>query len=189
MLQRLACVCSRHGNEGSHLEAQRLSVQTGVESVFTSRPVFLFDIFVFLCYYENMKVTTQKWIDLARADLDAAFVQFRYGGTRGSAYQIAVFHCHQAIEKILKAHLVEQDKEVPKIHDLTRLRVLSHLQFSVAQETMIDELQPHYLLPRYPDLPFASQFSYTYNHKNTHTLLTKTKKLFVWLETMLVKKK
>jgi len=136
-----------------------------------------------------MKDVTKKWVAFARGDLEAAELQFQHGGTRGSAYQIAVFHCHQAIEKILKAHIVEQDKEVKKSHDLTQLRALTGLSMPDHLVECIDNLQPHYLIPRYPDLPFKPSFTFTYNRANTKIILNQTQELLLWLEQKLTQKK
>jgi len=136
-----------------------------------------------------MKEITRKWVLFARADLDAAELQFRYGGKRGSAYQIAVFHCHQAIEKLLKAHFIEQDKEVRKNHDLIQLRTEINLEFPKELSVIIENLHPHYLLPRYPDLAFRPAFSFSYTRSNTRKILSDTSKLFLWLERLLKKKK
>lgn len=137
----------------------------------------------------HMKEITKKWIELARADLDAAQTQFHHGKRQGSAYQIAVFHCHQAIEKILKAYLVERDIAVTKTHDLSYLHAKVGLDLPVAMSDFIARLNPHYLLPRYPDLPFSSSFSFTYNRKNVLTIITETHTLFLWLEKRLSMKK
>lgn len=57
-----------------------------------------------------LKETTRKWIDFAKADMEVADELFLYGKKIGSAYFACVFHCHQVIEKLLKAHLVESRK-------------------------------------------------------------------------------
>ena len=129
-----------------------------------------------------MKEITKKWIEFAKADLEAARVQLRYGPKRSSAYQVAIFHCHQAVEKILKAHLVEQDQEVKKSHDLTALRVSTGLFIPEHIQQHIDELQPHYLIPRYPDFPFMPEFSFRYNRSNARTILDHTQTIVLWLE-------
>lgn len=102
---------------------------------------------------------------------------------------VPVFHCHQAVEKLLKAYLVEQDREAKKIHDLTTLRTEIKIDIPGEYVDIIDELQPHYLIPRYPDLPFSPQFSFTYNKKSTEDIFKKTRKLFIWLEKKLMQKK
>ena len=142
-----------------------------------------------ICFLYPMKEITRKWAEFASADLEAAEVQLQHGSKRGSAYQVAVFHCHQAIEKILKAHLVEQDQEVKKIHDLTTLRASTKLSIPEKLIGYIDELQPHYLIPRYPDLPFTPKFSFTYNRKNVDSIFKRTQEVFIWLTNELTQKK
>jgi len=129
-----------------------------------------------------MKTITNQWLEFARADLDAAKVQFQHGPRQGSAYQITVFHCHQAIEKILKAYLIENDIPLHKTHDLTYLRSASRIKFPSKWIFFIDTLNPHYLYPRYPDLPFRPSFTFTYNRQNVLSILGKTEKLYLWLE-------
>lgn len=124
-----------------------------------------------------------------RADLEAAEVQLKYGKKSGSAFQISVFHCHQAVEKISKAFLLERKGDAPRIHDITRLRVLTGLHIPDDIVEAIDTLQPHYLIPRYPDMPFDPSFSFTYNKENTTHILNLTKKVFVWINNQLEPKK
>lgn len=131
----------------------------------------------------------KRWLSFAQADLEAAKVQLNHGKRRGSSYQIAVFHCHQAIEKILKAHLVAQDREVPKTHDLTALRVATGLAIPAHLVAFINALTPHYLLPRYPDLPFEPRFSFAYNERNAKNILRQTKETFLWLAHALTQKR
>ena len=65
-----------------------------------------------------MKNLTKDWIFMADRDLSAAEILFKedYPLTN-----IVVFHCQQAIEKYLKAFLVENDIPIIKTHDLVRL--------------------------------------------------------------------
>lgn len=136
-----------------------------------------------------MKATTEKWVEFARADLIAAQLQFTHGEQRGHAYQIAVFHCHQAIEKMIKASLNEQGKEVIRTHDLVRLLELSALPAPAPIAEFIDRLNPHYLPPRYPDLPFQPLFTFTYNRENTEQIINQTNETLLWLEKQLTSKK
>lgn len=136
-----------------------------------------------------MKEITKRWLEFAKADMDAAGVQLRHGKQRGSAYQVVVFHCHQAIEKILKAYLIEENHEIKKIHDVITLRTLAKIEIPENYQKYIDELHPHYLIPRYPDLPFAPTFSFTYNQKNVRQIYRNTKKVFIWLTKKLTQKK
>lgn len=136
-----------------------------------------------------MREITKKWVELSQADLIAAQTQFRYGPKKGSAYQIAVFHCHQAIEKTLKAYLVEKDIELRKTHDITYLRALTGLAMPEKIMAFIDTINPHYLFPRYPDLPFKPSFVFTYNRKNVSAIIAHTKQVTIWFENILTQKK
>lgn len=62
----------------------------------------------------NMKTSTKKWLNFVEADWQAVNILFANGQKMGSAYYICVFHCHQAIEKTLKALLVEQGKQLSR---------------------------------------------------------------------------
>jgi len=60
-----------------------------------------------------VKEETKEWVDRTEEDLFAAQVPFDRD-LRGPA----VFHCHLAVEKILKAHWIEQQEGVPpRTHD------------------------------------------------------------------------
>jgi HEPN domain-containing protein len=100
-----------------------------------------------------MKNLTKKWLDFARADLEAAEVLLKSGKTHWS-YQLCVLHCHQAIEKILKTVIVKNGDEVKKIHDLITLLKDSKLKLPEKFQEHIDQLNPHYQLPRYPDISY-----------------------------------
>ena len=65
-----------------------------------------------------MKKLTEEWLLYANNDLCAAetLIKEDYPLTN-----IVVFHCQQAIEKYLKAFLVENDIPIIKTHDLVRL--------------------------------------------------------------------
>ena len=129
-----------------------------------------------------MKTITKKWLDYAAADYQVAKVLLNDGKKLGAAYQAAVFHCHQSIEKMLKAVLTEQGRDVVKIHNLVRLMILTEVPFPANIETIVSDLNPHYIPPRYPDLDFAPQFSFTYNLKNTTHLIHQTNLVIIWLE-------
>ena len=65
-----------------------------------------------------MKRQTEDWVLYADRDLYAAEIMFKddYPLTN-----IVVFHCQQAIEKYLKAFLIEKDIPFTKTHDLVKL--------------------------------------------------------------------
>jgi HEPN domain-containing protein len=133
-----------------------------------------------------MKPILQKWIDYATSDLEVAGVLFKNGEKLGSAYQVCVYHCHQAIEKMLKAHLIKQSKPVIRIHDLIWLEEKTDLEIPMELHQFIRDLNPHYQVARYPDLPFTSNFIFSYKKITTLDILNKTKQLFLWLKEKLV---
>lgn len=60
----------------------------------------------------------KMWVDSSDADIEAAKVLLE---TRPHLNSIILFHCQQALEKILKALLIHQEIQVRKIHDLNKL--------------------------------------------------------------------
>jgi len=65
-----------------------------------------------------MKNLTKDWIFMADRDLSAAEILSK---ENCPLTNIVVFHCQQAIEKYLKAFLVENDIPIIKTHDLIKL--------------------------------------------------------------------
>lgn len=134
---------------------------------------------------ENSQFT--YWKEYSENDMKVAGILLKEGQKRGFAYQACVFHCHQAIEKMIKAILISQGKFPPKIHDLSALCEKIEKDIPGDIQTMIDEINPHYLRPRYPDLPFVPAFHFTYNKKNTEQIFNQTKNIFLWLKQILKK--
>ncbi|TAL41280.1 MAG: HEPN domain-containing protein, partial [Methylovulum sp.] len=67
-----------------------------------------------ICYTHLMKEETKPWLLQAKEHYDDAL--YLYDGSR---YSMAVYCCHQALEKILKAAIVEFANQIPpKIHNL-----------------------------------------------------------------------
>lgn len=59
-----------------------------------------------------------RWLEKARHDAAVAKLIVHAGG---GEFDIAAFHCQQAVEKLLKAYLVAVRQPFEKIHDLGRL--------------------------------------------------------------------
>src|SRR3989338_6267591 len=127
-----------------------------------------------------MDELAQKWLDLAEGDLEAAETLFENPKSQRS-YQIAVHHCHQAVEKLLKMMIVLTGREVAKIHDLSRLLELLDESLPGKLVDYIDELNPHYNVPRYLDLPSMGP-SFTYDNKAARYHVEKSKELFIWVK-------
>ncbi|MCK4781856.1 HEPN domain-containing protein [Candidatus Parcubacteria bacterium] len=91
---------------------------------------------------------TKKWIIKSQNDLESAKILYRENGPTDSL----CFHCHQAVEKILKGFLVFHKKEFPKIHDLILLLKLCE-KIDKNFKTLEKEasfLNRYYIEARYP---------------------------------------
>ena len=96
-----------------------------------------------------MKETTEVWLKFARSDFKVKELIFE----NDEIELIFAFHCQQAIEKLLKAILVENDIQPPKIHDLQRLIYLLPEKYKKQlskYKTELDTLSMIYIDSRYP---------------------------------------
>jgi HEPN domain-containing protein len=95
-----------------------------------------------------MKKQVEDWVLLADKDLYAAEIIIKddYPLTN-----IVAFHCQQAIEKYLKAYLIEKDVSLIKTHDLIKLndmtKEIKDLGIDEEKLTIINEV---YIESRYP---------------------------------------
>jgi len=63
-----------------------------------------------------------------------------------------LFFAHLAIEKMLKAHVTRQTKDIPpRIHNLIRLAEIAGLKLGPEQERFLREFEVYQLEGRYPD--------------------------------------
>ena len=77
-------------------------------------------------------------------------------------FRHSLFFAHLAIEKMLKAHVVNRTKDVPpKVHDIVRLAQLGGINLSKEQKNLLLEFRVYQLEGRYPDsqqLPLSTAF-------------------------------
>ncbi len=125
-----------------------------------------------------MKKITRKWLEFARKDLKDAEVLFN-----GKSYEGAIWHCHQAIEKTLKAVLVEKGFKLRKTHDLIGLIADAEIDLSKSISDFIDNLNPYYNPIRYPDAALEAKLSYSRN--SCQSILKATKEVIKWLKTLI----
>lgn len=126
-----------------------------------------------------MKDATKKWLPYIKADLTAADALINRSGKNRWTNTLALWHCQQAIEKTFKAILVEQNKEIFKIHDLARLNELTKIELSAKDLEFILKLNNYYLKSRYPDLIYAPLAKP--DNKLTLQIYSQTIKLHAWL--------
>lgn len=102
-----------------------------------------------------MKKITKKWLEFAENDLKNAGILFR-----GKSYPAVIWYCHQAVEKTIKAIIVEKGTRLRKTHDLIGLASDADLKLSKDIATFIDNLNPYYNPIRYPDAALESKLAY-----------------------------
>ncbi len=117
----------------------------------------------------------EYWIGTAEDDLEAV----KHLVDNSKTLQ-AMFYCHLAVEKTLKAHVAKQTGDVPpKIHNLKRLVELAGLNLSKEQKDVLNELMVFQQEGRYPEYypekPSQEIASTIYN--NTKILVTWLKKI------------
>jgi len=95
-----------------------------------------------------MKKQVKDWILLADKDLYAAEIIIKedYPLTN-----IVAFHCQQAIEKYLKAFIIEKDIPLIKTHDLIRLNgMINEVEKIAIDEKKLIIMNEVYIDSRYP---------------------------------------
>lgn len=120
-----------------------------------------------------MKKETKLWLDYAQDDLKSLEVMWkahRYGPT--------AFYCQQALEKIIKAGIIEfANERPPKIHDLFKLNQKAGIKIPKKWHKIMKLLTRHYYLVRYPDMVKA----YTGSRLKMTPIIKEVKELYQWL--------
>ena len=92
-----------------------------------------------------------------------------------------LFLAHLAIEKMLKAHVTRQTKDVPpRTHNLVRLAGIANLKLDSKQKEFLREFSIYQLEGRYPDfeqVPVDSGLA--------RDEVSKAKEIFLWLKMQL----
>ena len=125
-----------------------------------------------------MKKITKKWLEFANNDLHSAKVLLD-----SKEYENAIWHCHQAVEKTIKAIVVEKEIRLRKTHDLIGLVNDAKIDLSKSLSEFIDDLNPYYNPIRYPDAALESKFSY--NRQISQRIFQKSKEVIKWLKTLI----
>ena len=95
-----------------------------------------------------MKKQVEDWIQLADKDLYAAKIILK---NEYPLTNIVAFHCQQAIEKYLKAFLIEKGIPVIKTHDLITLNgVIKEMNDLGIDEKKLIIINEVYIESRYP---------------------------------------
>lgn len=91
---------------------------------------------------------SREWIVKAQNDLKSAEILYKEKGPTDSL----CFHCHQVIEKTLKAFLIFKKKKVPRVHDLIHLLNLCKKADNNLEKfsEKVSFLNRYYIETRYP---------------------------------------
>ncbi|MCL5991614.1 MAG: HEPN domain-containing protein [Bacteroidetes bacterium] len=115
------------------------------------------------------------WLNSANHDLDTAKVLFESG-----RYDWCLFIGHLVIEKILKAHYVNDiDKVPPKIHDLVRLSRYINIEFNEERLKILERFNDFHIEARYPDEKL--EFYKICTKEFTESNFKKIEEMYQWL--------
>lgn len=88
-----------------------------------------------------------EWAKLSNYDLETALAMQKAG-----RYLYVLFCCQQAVEKRLKAVVINVTDELPpKTHDLIRLKELAKIDITDKQQLFLRKLTTYYIGTRYPE--------------------------------------
>jgi HEPN domain-containing protein len=119
-----------------------------------------------------VKKATANWLKIAQYDLKVANDNFKAGNLVAS-----IEKCHNALEKLLKGIITENDEEPKKIHDL--LRLVSEASITNLQDDVKDtlqELNSIYVNTRYPEE--FELIQERLDEKRSKEILSETKRIF-----------
>jgi HEPN domain-containing protein len=94
-----------------------------------------------------MRGETKQWLNTANYDIETAKHMFATG-----RYIYVIFMCHLAIEKVLKALVVEETYRIPpKSHDLLLLADKAKVSLSTNFKEFIGIINTASIVTRYPE--------------------------------------
>jgi len=126
-----------------------------------------------------MKEAAHKWAEQARYDLETARAMLA-----AERHLYVLFCCQQAMEKALKALIVERSGEFPpRIHSLPRLAQSCELSLDDEVVEFLAELSAFYVQTRYPEEIESLGVGIT--HEKAEAAFTKTEETMQWLFSML----
>jgi HEPN domain-containing protein len=123
---------------------------------------------------------SKLWLDQGMDDLKGAQADHRTG-----RFYSAIFWCHQAVEKALKALFIEEIRDLtPKTHSLILLAEETSLPKIFHR--FLKDLGPKYVETRYPDV-IGDLPSHFYDAEMSGETLAKTEEVVQWIADRLSK--
>ena len=123
-----------------------------------------------------MDKIVSHWVERSKYDFDTAKAMLDTG-----RYLYVGYMCQQAVEKLLKALIAQQNKENLPIHNLNRLVEVAEIVnlLSFEQINFLAELTPFCIEARYGD--FKESLSEIIDEKKAKEVYQKTGDFFKWL--------
>ena len=124
-----------------------------------------------------MELPGELW--LAQADYDLSVAQLLY---QQEVYRYCVFFCHLALEKALKAMLMDilERDEPPHTHVLDRLARMAGIDIPEEYDRFITDLSNESVSARYPEP------SDVYNEEIAADVLSQPEEVYEWLKSRTV---
>ncbi|MBX3730130.1 MAG: HEPN domain-containing protein [Candidatus Sumerlaeia bacterium] len=120
-----------------------------------------------------------QWVELALYDIETARAMQRSG-----RFLYVLFCCQQAVEKAMKALVVQRTGGFPpRVHSLMRLAEAASLVVDEEQEMFLRELSNYYIETRYPE--DIASLAGRIEREQSAQVLTRTEELLVWLSLIL----
>ncbi|EKD56816.1 MAG: HEPN protein [uncultured bacterium] len=134
------------------------------------------DNFVIISSGVRRKNKTKNWLEIAESDLGLAKKLIKDSSWR---YYSPHF-CHQSIEKLLKAIIVEKSEDLPPyIHKLKKLSEIAKIKLSSKQIEWILTLDPLYISTKYPEE--LNKIKKECDEKFVSNVYKNTQEIFKWL--------
>jgi HEPN domain-containing protein len=130
-----------------------------------------------------MEEVIKKWLQRAKYDLDTAEAMFKM-----RRYLYVAFMCQQALEKILKAMAIKNNKELLRSHNLVRLAEIAEVYnlMPLEYQDFLAIITPFAIEARYGD--YRKRLSEIINRRMAEKYLIQTKEVFKWLKKLIRKK-
>jgi len=125
-----------------------------------------------------MTSEAERWKKRAAYDMSAAQALLE-----AEVLLYVPFCCQQAVEKMLKARIIELTGEMaPKIHPLLRLAELARIELTSSQAETFEQLSLYYIYSRYPMR--SEIWEKTFTVEAARNLLAATQEIISWLNSM-----
>jgi HEPN domain-containing protein len=131
-------------------------------------------------YYDAvMDELARKWAEQGRYDLDTADAMFNAG-----RYLYVLFCCQQAVEKTIKALIVQRTNQLPpRIHQLARLAEVAGLVVDEGQMEFLRELSTYYIPTRYPEA--VADLALDVKESKARRVLGQSREFIQWLSSIM----